>query len=330
MSRQTPGTESLHPVPVLLDTDIGTNIDDALALAYLLRHPRCELLGITTVSGDVAKRAACAEVLCFEAGRDDVPIQCGAPGPLLSGPGQPAVPLYASIARRRHTSNRPVGTALEFLRCVIRDRPREIILLTIGPFTNVALLFSLDPELPTLLRGVVSMAGVYFPHERPVETNVLIDPVAAAMVFRATAKAAAAPHTLVGLSVTTRCTLRAAEVQQRVGAAVPPAGAVLDMAQAFFRHKRHATFNDPLAAAIVFHPELCSYESGAVTMTHDRPAEESARTYFAPDRARPGHTGNHRVARGVRLEKFFAEYFDTLCGTLSGGTAPSDPDAPGL
>src|SRR4051812_46203074 len=45
-----------RPVRLLLDTDIGSNIDDALALAYLLRHPRCDLLGVTTVSGDVARR----------------------------------------------------------------------------------------------------------------------------------------------------------------------------------------------------------------------------------------------------------------------------------
>jgi purine nucleosidase len=305
------------PLPVLLDTDIGTNVDDSLALAYLLRNPRCELLGVTTVSGDVARRAACAEVLCREAGRDDVPIHCGAPGPMLTGTGQPAVPLYPPVARRPHTEGRPVGTAVEFLRSVIRGRPDEITLLTIGPLTNVALLFALDPLIPSLLKQVVSMAGVYFPHDRPVETNVLIDPLAAAIVFRATARAGTAPHTLIGLNVTTRCTQPAAKARQWVAAAVPPAGAVLDMADPYFRNKRHATFNDPLAAAVVFHQELCTYEAGVVTMTHERPGEESARTYFAPDRARPGQSGNHRVAVGVRREKFFREYVDTLCGTLT-------------
>ena len=79
-------------IPVLLDTDIGSDIDDAVALAYLLRQPRCELVGITTVSGDVQKRAALAEVTCRAGGREDIPIHCGRRDVLLNGPGQPNVP----------------------------------------------------------------------------------------------------------------------------------------------------------------------------------------------------------------------------------------------
>jgi inosine-uridine nucleoside N-ribohydrolase len=58
---------------VLLDTDIGTDVDDAVCLAYLLSHPECELLGITTVTGEAVKRASLASVLCKAAGRE-IPI----------------------------------------------------------------------------------------------------------------------------------------------------------------------------------------------------------------------------------------------------------------
>jgi purine nucleosidase len=308
-------------VPLLLDTDVGSNIDDALALAYLLRHPRCDLLGVTTVSGDVARRAACAEVLCREAGRDDVAVHCGSPGPLLVGPGQSAVPLYPAVAHRAHELERPVGTAVEFMRTIIRARPGEITLLTIGPLTNVALLFALDPEIPSLLKSIVSMTGVYAPHERPIETNVVIDPVAAAMVFGATAKPDAAPHTLIGLNVTTRCTQTADQFRVRHRAAVPPAPAVLEMTEAFFRRRRQVTYNDPLAAAVVFAPDLCTFETGVVTMAVDAPGEDAAKTFLAPDRAASGRSerdrpSNHRVAKGVKVERFFDEYFNTLCGTL--------------
>ena len=51
-------------IKVLLDTDIGSDIDDALCLAYLLAQPECELLGITTVTGDVEKRAMLASAQC--------------------------------------------------------------------------------------------------------------------------------------------------------------------------------------------------------------------------------------------------------------------------
>lgn len=312
-------------IPVLFDTDIGAHLDDALALAYVLRQPRCELLGVTTVSGDVAKRAACAEIFCRDAGRDDVPVHCGAPGPLLIGPGQAAVPLYPAVAQRPHRADRPPGTAVEFMRAAIRERPGEITLLTTGPLTNVALLFALDPQIPSLLRAIVSMAGVYFPHERPVETNIVIDPLAAAMVFAATAGRTSAPHTLVGLNVTTRCTQTAEDFRRRHRAAIPPAPALLEMAEASFRKRRQVTYNDPLAAATVFSPELCTYVAGIVTMILDRPGEASARTYFAPDRhagerSSPDQMSSQRVAKGVRVDRFFDEYFDAVCGTLPAGS----------
>ena len=316
-----PDADSSRPIPVLLDTDIGTNIDDALALAYLLRHPRCELLGVTTVSGDVVRRAACAEAVCEDAGRGDVPILPGAPGPLLIGAGQAAVPLYAAVASRRRAPVAPApGTAVEFLRQAVRARPGEITLLTIGPLTNVALLFALDPEIASLLKSIVSMAGVYFPHERAVETNIVIDPVAAAMVFQATGRAGSAPHTLVGLNVTTRLTQPADEFRRTHGGAVPPSPALLEMAEVGFRKRRQVTFNDPLAAAVVFAPDVCTYESGGVTMTIDRPGEEAARTFFSPDRAAvTPRASNHRVARGVRPERFFEEYFGALCPAVRPG-----------
>ena len=61
-------------IKVLFDTDIGSDLDDAVALSYLLAEPRCDLLGITTVSGDVLMRAKLASVLC-KAAQKDVPIR---------------------------------------------------------------------------------------------------------------------------------------------------------------------------------------------------------------------------------------------------------------
>jgi purine nucleosidase len=302
--------------PVLLDTDIGTNVDDALALLYLLRQPRCELLGVTTVSGDVAKRAACARVMCRAAGREDVPAHAGAPGPLLMGSGQAGVPLYEAIAR--HVPGPALvgrSTAVDFLRQVIRDRPGEITLLTIGPLTNVALLFALDPEIPSLLKSMLSMAGVYFPHEKAVETNVRADPVAAAMVFRATARQGAAPHTLVGLNVTTRCVIAADELRKRLGPPLPPADVALDMLELWATRTRQVTFHDPLAAALVFEESLCTYEAGVVMNDVTRPGEEAARTFFAPARHVPDSSRafGQRVARGVKVKPFFDHYFATVC-----------------
>jgi inosine-uridine nucleoside N-ribohydrolase len=69
---------------LLLDTDIGSDIDDAVCLAYLLAQPECELLGITTVSGEPEKRAMLASALCKAAGKEP-PILPGAARPAAGG-----------------------------------------------------------------------------------------------------------------------------------------------------------------------------------------------------------------------------------------------------
>src|SRR5262249_17841594 len=66
-------------VPILLDTDIGDDIDDAFALALALASPEIDLRGVTTVSGDAHTRALIACRLLHAVGRDDVPVAPGAP-----------------------------------------------------------------------------------------------------------------------------------------------------------------------------------------------------------------------------------------------------------
>lgn len=275
-------------IPILLDTDAGSDIDDAVALAYLLCQPRCELLGITTVTGDVQKRAAICEVVCGAAGRTDVPIHVGRREPLLDGPGQPHVPHYEAIRDRAHRLDRPENTAVEFLRQTIRSRPGEITLLTIGPYSNIALLFALDPEIPFLLKEIVSMGGDFFGPDRQ-EWNVKVDLAASAMVYGAPRAA----HLSVGLDVTEKCTMTREEVAAKfVG---EPLETVRAMAEAWFTHAGRMTFHDPLAAALIFRPELCGYATGTV-------------------RCRDGLTrlergeGPDRVAETVNSDAFFEEF----------------------
>ena len=69
---------------VILDTDIGSDIDDSVALAYLLMQEKCDLLGVTTVSGQPEKRAMMVSALLKVAGREDIPVFPGAPIPMLT------------------------------------------------------------------------------------------------------------------------------------------------------------------------------------------------------------------------------------------------------
>ncbi len=286
-------------IPVLLDTDIGSDIDDAVALAYLLKNPQCELLGVTTVTGDVQKRAALAEAICHAAGRPEVPIHCGRRNVLIDGPGQPNVPQFEAIASRHPRLNRPENDAVEFLQRTIRRRPGDITLLTIGPYSNAAILFALDPEIPHLLKRVVSMGGVFYGGQRR-EWNAMVDPVATSIVYRCDR----VDHLSVGLDVTEACRMAASDVRQRfVG---EPLSVVASMAETWFKGTAAITFHDPLAAALIFRPEICTYETGRIDVR------------YAPDDALAGHTsfvqgaGPDTVAKTVDPAAFFKAYFSVF------------------
>ncbi len=290
----------MDQIPILLDTDIGSDIDDAVALAYLLRQPRCELLGITTGTGNVAQRCACAEVICRAAGRTDVPIHAGRERPLLIGPGQPNAPQYDAIKNLPHRTDWPTNTAVEFLRRTIRSRPGEITLLTIGPLGNIALLFALDPEVAHLLKAIVSMAGIFYGEPDAREWNVLVDPVAAAIVYNTTR----APHASFGLDVTLQCAMDPGEVRRRF--TDPVLKTVGDMARVWFETRPTMIFHDPLAAAAIFEPGLCGVESGRVQIDIDGGAQKAGRSIFTPG---DDAVGPDRVAKTVNVAGFFEAYF---------------------
>src|SRR5690349_15179257 len=107
---------AMDRVPVLFDTDIGSDIDDAVALAYLLKEPRCQLLGITTVSGESIERARLADAVCRAADRLDVPIHAGCAEPLLIEQRQCEARQKTVLPRWPHRAEFAAGTAVDFLR----------------------------------------------------------------------------------------------------------------------------------------------------------------------------------------------------------------------
>src|SRR5215211_7949862 len=217
-------------VKVLLDTDIGTDVDDAVALAYLLSHPDCDLLGITTVTGEVEKRASLASVLCRAAGRD-IPIYPGADHPMLGEQRQPLAQQAAVLPRWPHQTGFPKGQAVEFLANTIRSHPGEVTLLTIGPLTNAGLLFSQHPDVAGLLAGFVMMGGNFDeagPEGKRIEWNVAGDALASEITYGA----AVGRHRSVGLNVTQQVMMSADEIRERFTA--PLMRPVLDMAAIWF------------------------------------------------------------------------------------------------
>ena len=298
----------MEKVHLLLDTDIGSDIDDAVALAYLLRQPNCELLGITTVTGEPDKRASLADAVCRAGGRQNVPIHVGTEAPFLIAAKQPnATQAEALNEKWPHRTFTKQNTAVPFLRDTIRALPHQVTLLAIGPLTNIALLFALDPEIPSLLKQMVIMGGRFHTRGTNGETgewNIICDPHAAARVFAAKIPRFAA----VGLDVTEKCRMPADECRKRFTAAGGPLALVGAMAEVWFRHSTQITFHDPLAAALIFAPELCKLESYRVSVEL-----ESSKTPGQTLLSREGETP-HQIAVSVDADAFFKHYYGIVGG----------------
>lgn len=285
------------PTKILYDTDIGSDIDDAVCLAYLLANPACDLLGITTVTGDTVKRASLASVLCKIAVKS-IPIHPGRRESLLTEQKQPHVPQAAALEKWKHDTEFSQGEAISFLRQTIRAHPGEIILLGTGPMTNIAALFAADEEIPRLLKGLVIMCGVFLQHNSGLEWNALVDPTATAITYRA-----APPfHRSMGLDVTTKVIMPADEVREKFQA--PLLRPVLEFAEIWFQHAKTLTFHDPLAAATIFDDGICGYETGNVEIELKSDRMQGATLWYPKA---PG--GRHQVATSVDPQRFFDHFF---------------------
>jgi purine nucleosidase len=284
---------------ILLDTDIGSDIDDAVCLAYLLANPACELLGITTVTGEAVKRAQMASALCKLAGKE-VEIYPGSELPILIPQNQPLAPQAEALRDWPHQEKFPEGQAISFLRETIRANPGEVTLLTIGPLTNIGLLFRVDPKIPRLLKGLVVMCGVFtnrLAGVGPLEWNAMGDPHASAIVYQSPVPV----HRSVGLDVTCQVQMPAAEVRQRFQKGLLPL--VLNFAEVWFRNSPVLTFHDPLAAATLFDEQICGFEHGSVEVEL-LSARTKGMTHWTPD-----VNGPHEVALEVNSNHFFDHFF---------------------
>jgi purine nucleosidase len=287
---------------VLLDTDIGTDVDDAVCLAYLLSHPDCELMGITTVTGEAVKRASLASVLCKAAGRD-IPVYPGAEHPIQGEQRQLIAQQATALPRWPHETNFPMNQAVDFLANTIRSYPGEVMLLTIGPLTNIGLLFSAHPDVSELLAGLVMMGGNFDeagPEAGRVEWNVAGDLLASEITYKTPVRM----HRSLGLNVTQQVMMSAEDVREKFTA--PLLGPVLDMAEIWFAgFYPFITFHDPLAAATIFVPDLCTYQQGIVKL--DNP-DKPGTTIWQPG----GSEAPHQVAMTVDVDRYFEHFFDIV------------------
>ncbi|WP_251855914.1 nucleoside hydrolase [Herbiconiux sp. L3-i23] len=269
MMRQplTAGTADA-PLEVALDTDIGSDVDDLLALAVILGSPELDLKTVATVYGDTALRARIVAKMFAEAGR---------PAPLI----------VAGLSDTR--SGREVwwpgheGSTIVDLAAQAYDADRDAVLdlaasasvVPIGPLTNIAAAIE-TPECR--IARIVMMGGAF---DGRTEHNIRSDVDAADVVFRS-----AIPLVTVGIEQTERVRFTEAELDGLAG----PLGSLLDgevRRYWSFAEQEWNTPHDPVAVVMLASPELFGFERGTITVV--RGGEGAGVTRFEPDPAGPHH-----------------------------------------
>lgn len=243
---------------IILDTDIGTDVDDAYAIALLVNCPEVRIEAVTTVWADARLRAKIARKLLNLLDRPDIPVVVGEslplnrerPAFLMGHEGNGVIGEDEQLTLAEESA----GTVIESL---LRKYPNEITVVLIGPQTNLGKLLSEKPELASLVKEFVIMGGTpfYGPKEierfgeRPVDYNFVADPEAVRIVF-----ASGVPITLIGCNVTMPTLLRSHHIE-RIGQHGAPATALLHQMTQQWLHVmglNETPMHDPLAVTAAF------------------------------------------------------------------------------
>jgi inosine-uridine nucleoside N-ribohydrolase len=287
------------PQPVIFDTDIGTDIDDAYALVALLRRPELEVLGVTTVSSDAVARARLAAKLLHVVGGPSTRI------PVYAGTSTATQYMkQVEWAAGFSAPNLHLAGGVEFMRREINRRPGEITLIAVGELTNIAALLESEPGIGGKIRAISLMGGAvyrgYAPGSQPEpEWNIKSNTQAARTVFTSGVPLLVAPlDSTADLKLTP-------EMRVRIFASGTPINDALGALDQVWRYTNHwkgdqPTLFDVLAVELVNPHQTYELTSLALELTDQ-------------GLTRPGNgSPNARVALKVDIPRFMEDFVTHL------------------
>jgi purine nucleosidase/pyrimidine-specific ribonucleoside hydrolase len=291
---------------ILLDTDIGDDIDDAFALALALEMPEIELIGVTTVFRDTLKRARIARLMLDTYGRSEIPVYAGMTNldPTNHTPCQYSDDMGDGRSEPLNAEN--IGQpAVDFILESVRKYGADLTLVFVGPFTNLAAALRQDPQTMAKAGAVFLMGGTFKSHF--AEWNVLCDVEAAAAVMES-----GLDVTCVGLDVTRQTTMNDTQVSAFLNADADERGRLLAtlLRRWIANTGRSPMMHDPLTLYAVACPDIIE-----TVPTHVRVETKGEYTrgmtvnmdslYFSDTRKARGPVVNAAVT--VQAEKFMDE-----------------------
>lgn len=247
-------------VPIILDTDIGDDIDDTWALGLLLASPEVDLKLVTTCWGDTEARTQLVSRMLAELGRNDVPIGTGrrlGNAPLAQAQWMTSKELSVY---RGHAFPDGVGAMVD----MINAASQELIVLALGPHTNLARALDRDPGIALNAR-VTAMAGSihtgYMGRPgRMAEYNLMVDPVAARRVFGAPWDITLVPLDICGdFKLTGPSLERVKRSEAPIARLISSNYAMWSRRAEFPEHETSVLF-DTAAACLAFDESFCEFE----------------------------------------------------------------------
>ncbi|KAJ0028098.1 hypothetical protein Pint_35998 [Pistacia integerrima] len=269
---------SLPPSKLIIDTDPG--IDDSMAILMAFQTPQLEILGLTTIFGNVTTEDATrnALLLCEIAGCPGVPVAEGSSEPLKGGTPRVADFVHGSdglgnISLPPPKSKKCDKSASEFLVEKVSEYPGEVSVLALGPLTNLALAIKRDSSFASKVKNIVILGGAFFAlgNVNPAaEANIYGDPEAADVVFTSGANIV-----VVGINITTQVKMTDADLLELAESKGKHAQLLSDMCK-FYRDwhvKSDGVYgiflHDPVSFVAVVCPDLFTYKKGVVRVeTH--------------------------------------------------------------
>ncbi|MHB9032067.1 MAG: nucleoside hydrolase [Anaerolineae bacterium] len=289
---------------LILDTDIGDDIDDALALGLVLSAPELNLVGVTTVFKNTLARARQARTVLLSAGQSSIPVAAGCGAVISTRRMYGFDPRKAYLEGELPNQNASAlpeeqlppldkRQAVQFIVDSLMAGAGDITIATIGAMTNLAMAITLEPRILAKIPEVVIMGGTF---DRQVsEWNIMCDPVAASIVCESEV-----PLRFIPLDVTTKVQFRQSDLDALKASKRPLAQRLLRAIEAWQQHSGWAhrlnglpIMHDPLAIATMVNSGLVTWRTGKVSieLNGDR---TYGYTLFQED-----SSGHHRYADTV-------------------------------
>lgn len=236
---------------ILIDTDIGGDVDDALALALALNSPeQLEIAGITNVYLANAWRAGVTKRVLKVYGREEIPVCTGAEKPLIGWWDENRIPNSSPDYGEFRGEKLP--HASDFI-IRMAEQEEDLTLVAIGPMTNIGLALAKAPHIASRLRIVMMGGQVTKAHP---EWNIVCDPEAARIVFES-----GVPIHMIGLDVTNRCQFTREEVDEVKAAGNAHTELLGEMMEIFIQNFGYLPIlHDPLAMATLLWEDLVTFE----------------------------------------------------------------------